>query len=56
MSADAQIAASPEADAPFEAGRRAGRESATTQPMTDIQARHVRTMLRQAETQPAKAS
>lgn len=41
---------------PFEIGRQAGRESADAQPMTAAQERHVRTLLRQVETQPAKAS
>lgn len=43
---------------PFEAGLIAGRQSAAEQPLTEEQERHIRTLLRQAETQtpPAKAS
>lgn len=43
---------------PFEIGRELGREDGVKQPLTEEQERHVRTMLRQAETAtpPAKAS
>lgn len=39
----------PDISDPFETGRTEGHESGATQPLTEDQARHVRTMLRQAD-------
>lgn len=40
---------------PFEIGRAEGQEDGETQPLTEEQQRHVRTMLRQAEPDTAPA-